>query len=274
MTRILLVALLLLGAPALAQGLPEPLRGAWYGPDCTAPKTMLYVTPRAATRLPLEGTARLWRFIQVRQSGDWTLATSRGAEAPRLGLRLEGETLASVEPDAKTRDDRLPGDAPAATWRRCPEPPAAYAALHGEGLAFLGGLERLEAACLGPAAPCIAALIAIGDVTRDGSLSAAEIARLMRGAAWVLAAQDGAAMETIAAANAAGAIGGLLAARLLVDSLDYDADGRLSLAELHQDRVPLAAGAGDAGGRPFRTENVNDGAGFLRGLIEGLIGTR
>ncbi len=274
MTRFLLAALLLAGAPAMAQGVPEPLRGAWFGPGCAAPEAMLFVTPRAAARLPLEGSARLWRFIQVSEAAGWTLATGRGAEAPRLGLRLEAGTLASLEPNAKTRDDRLPGDTPTETWRRCPEPPATFAALHGEGLAFLGALERLEASCTGAAEPCIAALFATADVSGDGSLSAAEIARLLRGAAWVLAAQDGAAMETIGVANAAGAVAGLLAARLIVDSLDYDADGRLSVAELRQDRAPLASGTGDPAGRPFRTENVNDGAGFLRGLIEGVIGAR
>lgn len=276
MIRTVLVVLLLT-VPAVAQipaGVPEPLRGAWFGPDCTAPKTMLFVTPRAAVTLPLEGAAHMLRFVEVNDRAPWTIATGRGPEASRLALRAEGEGLLTVEPDPKTRDDRLPGAQPVETWRRCPSQPAAYAALHGEGLAFLGALERLEAACTGAAEACITALVAVGDVSGDGALGAAEIARLLRGAAWVVAAQDGASAETLAAANAAGSIGGLLAAQLLVGSLDYDGDGRLSVAELRQDRGALPLAGGDAAGRPFRTESVNDGAGFLRGLIEGVIGTR
>lgn len=273
----LLLAALLLALPAVAQtpaGVPEPLRGAWFGPDCAAPKTMLFVTPRAAVTLPVEGAAQMLRFVEITDRAPWTIATGRGPDAPRLALRAEGEGLVTVEPDPKTRDDRLPGGRAVETWRRCPAQPAALAALHGEGLAFLGALERLEAGCTGAAEPCIAALVAVGDVSGDGALGAAEIARLLRGAAWVVAAQDGASAETLAAANAAGSIGGLLAAQLLVGSLDYDGDGRLSVAELRQDRGALPLAGGDAAGRPFRTESVNDGVGFLRGLIEGVIGTR
>ncbi|WP_431283120.1 hypothetical protein ACQW02_27605 [Humitalea sp. 24SJ18S-53] len=276
MIRYVLSALLL-AAPAVAQtpaGVPEPLRGAWFGPDCTAPESMLFVTPRAAVTLPMEGAARMLRFVEIRDRAPWTIGTGRGAEAPRLALRAEGEGLVTAAPSAKTRDDRLPGEAATETWRRCPGQPAAFAAMHGEGLAFLGALERLEAACTGPADACIAALVAVGDVSGDGALGTAEIARLLRGAAWVMAAQEGGDGETLAAANAAGAISGLLAAHALVGSLDYDGDGKLSVAELRQDRGALPMVVGDAAGRPFRTETVTDGAGFLRSLIEGMMGSR
>lgn len=277
MIRYVLTALLL-AAPAVAQspaGVPEPLRGAWFGADCAAPQSMLFVTARAAVALPVEGDARMLRFVDIRDQAPWTIGTGRGADAPRLALRAEGPGLVTTTPSAKVRDDRLPGDgALVDNWQRCPTQPAALAALHGEGLAFLGALERLEAACTGPAEPCIAALVAVGDVSGDGALGTAEIARLLRGAAWVLAAQEGGSAETLAGVTAAGAVGGLLAAQLMVGSLDYDGDGRLSAAELRQDRGALPVVAGDAAGRPFRTEGVADGAGFLRGLVEGIIGSR
>lgn len=264
-----LLAAMACGAPAAAQGVPEALRGTWAMGACAAPEALLHVTARGTMRLPSEGPARLLRFHAIRDIAGWTMGTGGGAEAPRILLRAEGDGLATLEPDAKMRDDRLPGDGTALRWHRCTAPPPALAVLHGEGLAFMGTLERLEAACqAGTTAPCLAMLVAEGDVSGDGSLSPAEIARLLRGAAWALAAQDGAMPEAIGAASGLGVVAGTAAARLIVEALDFNGDGRLSLAEIAQDRAAYAAGMGDAAGRPVVLESLADGAGLLRALIE------
>ena len=258
-------------APAAAQGVPEALRGTWAMGTCAAPEALLHVTARGTVRLPAEGPARLLRFHGLGAIAGWTLGTGGGAEAPRMLLRAEGEMLATLEPDPKTRDDRLPGDGVALRWHRCAAPPPALAVLHGEGLAFLGTLERLEAACQGgTTAPCLAMLVAEGDVSGDGMLGVAELARLLRGAAWALAVQDGAMPEAIGAASGFGAVAGTAAARLIVEALDFNGDGRLSLAEIGQDRAAFAAGTGDAAGRPVVLETLAEGAGLLRALIERL----
>jgi YD repeat-containing protein len=112
-----------------------------------------------------------------------------------------------------------------------------------------------------------------GDVSGDGLLASAEIARLLRGAAWVLAVQEGATQDVLVGAVGAGALAGILSARLLVESLDYDGDGRLSAAELTQDRAAgFARATGTPEGRPLRTDGLTEGAGMLRGLMEGLLG--
>jgi hypothetical protein len=259
--------------PARAQGVPEPLRGAWFAGDCADPGAMLVLTGRAAARVEAEAPARLFRFATTRDVAGFTLGTGVGAEAPRLMFRAATEGLETVEPDPKTRDDRLPGDAHAAVWRRCDAPPAALAALHGEGIAFLAGLEHLEAACgSGTPGACAEAIIRVGDVSGDARLSPAELARLARGAAWVAAAQEGATQDVLAGTVGAGALGGIVAARLLVESLDYDGDGRLSLAELTQDRATgFARAPGTAAGRPLRVDGLAEGAGMLRGLLDGLL---
>jgi hypothetical protein len=223
-------------------------------------------------RLPAEGSAKLLRLRGLGPLGDWTRGTAGGAEAPRLLLRQAGEALETAEPDAKLRDDRLPGDTPVQRWQRCPTPPPALAALHGEGLAALATLERLEAACQAEAMPgCLAALVAAGDVSGDGALSVAEVARLLRGIAWAMAAQDGATPEGFGAAVGLGALGAQAAARLLVDGLDFDGDGRLSAAELGQDRTAWPGG-GAAGGRPVALEALGEGTGLLRALLERMAG--
>lgn len=278
MKRLALAALLLAAAPAMplvaappaaAQGVPEAMRGSWARGSCAAPEALLHVTARGIVRLPAAGPARLVRFHEVRAQSGWMLGVGAGAEAPRVMLRPAGDAIELAEPDAKLRDNRLPGETPVTRWMRCPSAGVGLAVLHGEGLAFLGTLERLEEACQsGPPPACLAALVSEADVSGDRKLSVAEVARLMRGAAWALAVQQGSEPEAIAAAAGLGSIAALAAARLAVSSLDYDNDGLLSAAELAQDRAAFPAGTGSPAGRPGTIEGLAQGAGLLRNLIE------
>ncbi len=290
MRSLLLGALALLGSgtASLAQSVPAPLRGTWYAGECADPRAMLVVTGRTAARIEAEAPARLFRMRETREVAGWTLGIGTGAEAPRLMLRAAGDGAESVEPDAKTRDDRLPGDGTPIAWRRCAAPSPILAALHGEGVAFMAALEHLEAGCGGvgagmPAAgapatvtpgACAQAIVTQADVSGDGLLSRAEVARLVRGAAWMIAVQEGATQDVIAASVAAGAGAGIIAARLLMESLDYNGDDRLSVAELAQDRAAFAAAIGTPEGRPLRVEGLMEGAGMLRGLFDGLMNLR
>lgn len=275
MKRLLLASLLLVATPALAQGLPggipASLRGSWARGSCAAPEALLHVTARSVVRLPADGPARLVRFRTVGERSGWMLGTGSGAEAPRVMLRADGDALDLAEPDAKLRDDHLPGPTPVTRWRRCEAGPPGQAMLHGEGLAFLGAAERLEAACqAGSMRACLDGLVAEADVSGDGKLSVAELARLLRGAAWAVAAEDGAAPEGLAVAAGLGSAAALAAARLIVSSLDYDGDGVLSPAELGQDRLAFPPGTGSAAGQPGTIEALAEGAGLLRNLIERL----
>lgn len=260
--------------PAIQAPVPEPLRGPWYQGACADPSAALHLTARAAVRLPDNGPARLIRFSQSRVQEGWTLGTGRGAEAPRILLRGSAEALETAEPEPKLRDDRLPGETPIQAWHRCPAAPPGLAALHGEGVAFLSSLEALEAAC-GPAAPspdsCVAAVIREGDVSGDGKLSVAEIARLVRGASWLLAAAEDATPETVLATGGGGLLAGVAMGRLLMESLDYDGDGKLSAAELAQDRLGFGRATGQAEGRPVRMQGLQEGVALLRGVVEGLL---
>jgi len=264
-------------APAVVvqAGPLAPFRGAWFAGECADPQAMLLVTGRAVARVEAEAPAKLYRLAETRQIAGWTLGIATGADAPRIMLRARAETLESVEPDPKTRDDRLPGDATPVAWRRCAAPPVLLATLHGEGAAFLAALEHLENGCVsGAPGACARAIVAQGDVSGDGLLGPAELARMARGAAWVIAVQEGGTQDVVAAAVGAGAVAGIVAARLLVESLDYNGDGRLSADELAQDRAAFAAIPGTAEGRPLRVDGLAEGAGMLRGLVEGLMNLR
>lgn len=273
MRRLILGALCgaALALPAVAQGVPEPLRGAWFAGDCADPQAMLVMTGRAAARVDAEAPARLVRFTESRAVGNWTLGVGVGAEAPRLLFRPAADGLETMEPDPKLRDDRLPGEGAPSVWRRCATPPAALAALHGEGVAVLAAVEHIEAACAGgPPAACAAAVVEQGDVSGDRLLSVAELARLVRGGAWILAAQEGATQDVLIGAVGVGTLGGVVAARLLMDSMDYDSDGRLSAAELAHDTAAFARATGTTAGQPLRTDGLAEGASLLRSLFEGI----
>jgi len=257
------------GGPSL--GIPEAAQGAWVQGECTAPEAVLQVTGRSIARLPGTGDSRLYRLAALRDLGGWAVGTAEGPEAPRVMLRAAGEALETAEPEAKLRDDRLPGETPITRWRRCPALPASLGLLHAEGVAVLAALEHLEAACdTEGTAACLAAIVAQADVSGDGLLAPAELARLARGLGWVIAVQDGADRDTLAAVAGLGALAGVLAARTLVESLDFNGDGRLSAAELAQDRASFGAARGTAAGRPVPGAMAAPGLEALRGLVGGL----
>lgn len=236
-----LVALALLAAlPAFAQDIPEGTRGTFAAPDCTTATTAVHITPRSIVRMAMDGEQRLFRAAHLRSAGDWTLAIGEGDDPPRILLRGSGDAVEVAVPDAKTRDDRLPGNVTPERLQRCTEAPV-LVSLHAEGLAFLHALEAMEPACeTGDAMACLRGFFDYADVTKDGKLSPAEIARALRGATWAVQMADGADGGTLAAGYAGSALIGIAVAQILVQAYDYDLSGSLSMEELTRDRMPVA----------------------------------
>jgi hypothetical protein len=272
-----------LAAPVAAQtagsdGIPAAAQGLWANGACADPAALLFVTGRYWALLPKEGAQELWRVERTVARGGFTLAVADDSEQTRLILRADGQRLESRTPSAKQADDELPGDAPATQWARCPGLAAPLAALHGEGLSFIGALDGIEGACAGgETTPCVAALFAWADVTRDGVLSPAEIARLTRAATYMAMLATGAELDALAGAVGAGALGGIVAAQVLLQSFDYDGSGGLSQAELLQDRSPMPGLAGPASppgpavaGPPLAGAALAGQLGALRTLLDQL----
>jgi hypothetical protein len=287
MKRIFLAvaATLAFGSPATAQpstqpiAWPEPLRGTWALGECSQPAMLLQVNARGLARLPEAGEQRYTRLVRFAPQSDWMIGFGEGEAAPRLMLRARDGGIELAEPAAKLLDSELPGaGTPVAAFRRCTAIGGALAALHGEGIAFAAALDALELACdgeQGTTDACIAALMAYADVSKDGKLSTAELARMVRAITWLILAGEGATIEVLAAGIGAGAGIGLAVAWLLVSSYDYDGDGRLSPAEMMQDRGPWAGGAPPAGGRMGARMlpplgSLAGGEGPLRDLMETL----
>ncbi len=293
MTRRLAVALslcLLAAAPAAAQPqqplvqpppgvtLPVAAQGLWANGACTDPGALLFLTGRYWALLPKEGPQEMWRVARTAESGGYTLAVADDADQTRLILRPDGQRLETRTPGPKQPDDVIPGEAPATQWARCPSLPGSLSGLHGEGLSFLGALDGIEAACASAeAAACIGAVFAWADVTRDGVLTAAELARVVRGATYLAMLATGAELEKLAAALGGGALGGMFAAYALIASFDYDGSGSRSQAELLQDRSPMPGLSGPAAppaaavpGPPIGGAALAGQLGALRTLLDQL----
>lgn len=225
---------------AVEGGLPAAVQGLWVAGDCAAPKGLLFATHRGWARLPAEGVQQLWRVGRsAGLAGGHTLAVGNDPDQTRLLLRPLPEGLEVREPPPKLADAELPGEAPATLYRRCAAIPAALAALHGEGLSFLAALDGIEAACTGgDGLACLDAVWAWADVSGDGLLTAAELARLARGVAYAAMLSEGASSGEIAAALGAGALGGVVIGWALIASFDYDGSASLSKAEVMRDRFP------------------------------------
>ncbi|WP_337876930.1 hypothetical protein [Elioraea sp.] len=272
-----MAALLAAATPANAQdaGLPAAVQGLWIAGECAAPEAMLFATSRGWAVLPGGGQQRLWRVARTGAvTGGFILAVADDADQTRLLLRPTSSGLEIREPPAKLADAALPGDAPATSLRRCTSIPAALAALHGEGLSFLGALDGIEAGCAGgDAAACLEAIWAWADVAPDGVLTAAEIARLARGVAYAAMLNEGADPEAIAAALGAGALGGVAIGWSLIASFDYDGSASLSKAEVMQDRFPPPGLAGAVAAAPPpgpQGASLAGQLGALRTLLEEL----
>jgi hypothetical protein len=275
----------LLGACALcvtaahAQDLPAGLLGTYAaGPQaCGAPDAVLHLTPRSVVSWDKDGDDRLIRIDTTRAQGDWLLATGTGDELPRVLLRQSGEGdqagVDEVIPPEKTRDDKLPGDAPLRHFARCSALPPAFAALHGEGLAFLHALEAMEPACTGnDLKACGEAFMAYADVTKDGKLTPAELARVGRGATWVAQMAIGTHDAELAIGMASSALVSLAAAEILVRSYDYDGSGAITLDELLKDRLPfpLVPPSRSAGAPPLPLDQIVPGLHLLEGMSHNL----
>jgi len=269
-----LLAVLPAFSPAIAQDIPESMRGTYAAPSCAAATAAVHITSRSVVEMPRDGEQRLTRIARLGSAGDWTMLVATGADARRIMLRAAGTDVDVLVPDAKIRDDQLPGLATETRYERCTEAPT-IVTLHAEGLAFLHALEAMEPVCgrnLGNANACLQAFFEYADISKDGKLSPAEIARALRGATWAIQMTEGADGTTLAAGYAGSALLGIAAAQVVVQAYDYDLSGSLSIAELTQDRmpVPLMPPARTASVAPVPLDSLATQLGGLKEVLDQL----
>lgn len=272
-------ALLAAAAPAAQATFPPEATGLWVAGSCSEPTELLFVTRSAWARLQANGVHVLRHAERFDRAGAFGLAVADDAEATRLLFRSTADGLLVRDPPPKMPDASLPGDGPDVAFRRCAAIPVALAGLHGEGLSFLAALDGIGASCAGDdGAACIARIWAWADVSGDGGLAVAEIARLLRGMAYVATLAAGTTESELAQAVGAAGVAGIAAAWALLASVDYDGSGTVSSEELARDRFPppgltglpaeaTAAGAGPAS----QAGTISSGLGALGALLKDVL---
>jgi hypothetical protein len=229
---------------AQAENVPEPIQGIWATPNCNT----------AADTLVFFNGFYLWLG-----EDETTLTGLALADAQPEGfIRLE-ETdgypnFFQVLPDGRLREAFLPDDAewsavpnedwPSTDYESCARLPRDKVMLHGEALALLSVANEAQAVCRSDQAACATTLFSGIDVTGDGNLSGAELARLLRVGGYLAAVSEdnGASNDDLAAVLAASLPVAPLVAAALVNSFDYDDSGTLSLVEISQDRATAMGG--------------------------------
>ncbi len=272
-------ALVAAAAPAAQATFPPEATGLWVAGSCSEPSELLFVTRSAWARLQANGVQVLRHAERFDRAGTYALAVGDDAEATRLLFRSTADGLLVRDPPAKMPDASLPGDGPDVAFRRCPSIPVGLAGLHGEGLSFLAALDGIGASCAGDdGAACIARIWAWADVSGDGGLSVAEIARLVRGMAYVGTLTAGSTESELAQAVGAAGVAAIAAAWALLASVDYDGSGTVSREEVAHDRFPPPALGGlppDAPASDARPPSpagtVSSGLGALGALLKDVL---
>ncbi len=239
-----LASCLLALAPTLclAQEIPDALIGVWATPTCAAPADTLVIYKNFYLWLGEEETALTGLTASAAQPDGWT----------RLQESDGYPNFFQIQPDGRLREAFLPESAdkaaaPSQDWQTADYESCANALppgkvlLHGEPVALLRVISNAQGLCETDRQACANQLFAGIDVSGDGNLSVAEIARLFRVAGYVAAVgQDTAANnDDLAGLLAAGLPLGPLLASAIVNSFDYNNDSVVSLAELSQDRGTL-----------------------------------
>lgn len=222
-------------APALAaQEFPMAFTGIWAEADCNAPTRVKMIN-----RLGIIDFIRIGDSLSVQISAFESLAYDAGA-----GILKAQVVVPSI-------DGTLPVEISLAglylneTFVSCETPPKELLWTFGEVIPFLEAIGATAEECARSSdAQCLLPMFEYVDVTGDKQLSVAEISRLFRAGGFLLgyiARNQG----LVPAQELVGfvALGGLLSpmfVRNLVDGMDYNQDGLLSLDELLQDRGDAA----------------------------------
>jgi hypothetical protein len=119
--------------------------------------------------------------------------------------------------------------------QRCEHLPFPQSVMYGEAFEVLTEVDAALTFCATKSSACSQLLFEAADVTRNGELSPAEIARFIR-AGFALDFNEKRTVDQIVFEGAGLA---LRSSRAFVDSLDTDASGTLSFAELWEERMSL-----------------------------------
>jgi hypothetical protein len=143
-----------------------------------------------------------------------------------------------TEQKIESLPDQPPADYALQHYEKCDRLPPDVYFVHAEGAKFMELVAALRDGCPNEQQACIDRAFAYVDVSGDGRLSTAEVARIMRILTYaaVAANPQGATNEEITGALGLMSLVGPLISSAIVSGADYDGDGQLTMAEMFYDR--------------------------------------
>ena len=226
----------------LTQDIPKNLEGVWATPSCTAATDTLVIYNSFYLWIGEQETALTGFALAPSQPEEWVILEESDGYPNFFKLLPDGKLRESFLPDNAEFDSMPNQDWQATDYEPCGNAmPRNNALLHGEPAAVLQAVSDVQTLCETDRQACANQLFASFDVSGDGKLSTAEVARLLRVAGYVAAVSEATPAENneLAGVLAAGLPLGPLMASAIINSFDYNDDGGVSLEELSQDRGAL-----------------------------------
>lgn len=246
MIRRLLAVALLSATSCLSWADPVPanMQGIWASPNCEQPAQTMALFNGFYLWIG-EETTFLSGIQEVDRPKDgWVRLREPDGYPVFLQVTPEGNLKETYAPDNAPADALPTQDWDQTTYASCNgRLPRSLVLLHGEPLAVLKVVDSVYGKCQADRQVCAATLFAGADVSNDGKISTAELARLVRVATYLAAVSGDDVIDNTELAGAITAtipIAPVLSSAV-VHSFDYDNDGVLSLQEMTQDRGTLFA---------------------------------
>ena len=240
------------------QELPEPMVGVWGREACVPTNNPGDQTGRTFLLLNNFGFMSITDVSNVGLGVRLTMAS-----LSEITLKKNGDVMEAKLLTQKTSSNQQPGEVvrfklvggrlnvggsgsgPDFDFVRCQDLPSAVRWPFAEGIAAFEALGAITRACTrGDGPDCLKTAFRFADVNGDDQLTAAEIARVLRALGFLVgyAASPGGSVtvEELAKPVAIAGFAGPFLAKTMLEGMDYDGNGALSLQELLQDRGDLA----------------------------------
>jgi len=250
----------------VAQTLPERYAGVWVQGECSD-----------AERVRLVNSLAVIDVLQRDGEPHLQILAINAARPGDQGVDLE---LAMADGETFDSHFSMEGDRLNDYFARCDTPPPAVAWTLGEVVTLFDAAGRIHSRCRDDAgAGCVIEIFRAIDVSDDGVLREAEIARVLRAVGFVVGyATNERVLVPVRDLLMPSAIGSMVAPTIasgMVANYDYDGDGGLSLDELLQDRGDRAGLVAALGSAEVLAADISMDAaiGFIKTMAGPLLGS-
>jgi hypothetical protein len=244
---------LVVSAGSFATEVPKQFRGTWAYPSCEQPTETVLLYHQAYLWIGSRGTELRGVSLAKAQPADWTRVEDSNGTPYFFKLNSPDKLAETFLPRGATKQATPTKEWGSVVYESCKgQLPAELVLLHSEPVALLNVIEEIAPWCSTDRARCVKALFDALDVSRDGSLSKAEIARAVRIGAYLTAVSGNEypSTEQLSGVTLAAIRMGPEISEAIINSFDYDNSGGVSLTELSLNREQLFGQTTATGANP------------------------